>query len=116
MVLHALHTTAEGGTEDAAIEEFEEIRRQIHFEERQHLTFWGMFKQPTLRKRLILGFFLQCLTQSSGVLVVFNYQVRTRSSQDIVSKAEPHIFNERYIDRSFYIRTWALLALSLYFF
>lgn len=35
----------------------------------------GMFKKPSYRKRLLVGFFVQSLCQCTGVLVVAFYQV-----------------------------------------
>jgi len=77
VVLERLHRTADDTEGKAAHIEFLQIKQQVELESRDNVgNLISMFKRPNIRKRLLLGFFLQCLAQSTGVLVVFNYQVR----------------------------------------
>ncbi|KAF9698416.1 hypothetical protein EKO04_003944 [Ascochyta lentis] len=60
-----------------AAEEIHQIHLQLQLERAQgvHGTWAEVFKKKSYRKRLISGFFVQCIAQSTGVLVVNNYQV-----------------------------------------
>ncbi|CAK7207156.1 hypothetical protein SEUCBS139899_009964 [Sporothrix eucalyptigena] len=74
-VLSNLHRTAEDPDASGAHVEFREIQNQIHIEAEERIdTLWKCLCTPDVRRRMIYGFCLQWLLQSTGVLVVFNYQ------------------------------------------
>ncbi|OCT51766.1 sugar transporter [Cladophialophora carrionii] len=75
-ILQKLHATADDPEASTARDEYLQVKEQVQLEagEVTHNIF-TMMKRAHLRKRLLLGFFLQWLAQSSGVLVVFNYQI-----------------------------------------
>ncbi|KAF2021156.1 general substrate transporter [Aaosphaeria arxii CBS 175.79] len=60
-----------------AMEEFYQIHLQLELEQSQQVnnSWIEIFRKKSYRKRLIYGFFVQCIAQSTGVLVVNNYQV-----------------------------------------
>jgi hypothetical protein len=75
-ILNKLHKAADGSGGAAAQDEYLLIKSQIELDEGvESLSIITMMKNPNMRRRLCSGFFLQWLAQSSGVLVVFNYQV-----------------------------------------
>ncbi|KEF51771.1 uncharacterized protein A1O9_12108 [Exophiala aquamarina CBS 119918] len=76
-VLRKLHNRPEDPNETTAKEEFIQIQRQIELERAENINKgWGhLFKKPSYRKRLLLGFGTQFIAQSTGVLVVNNYQI-----------------------------------------
>lgn len=76
-VLRKLHNRPEDPSETLAKEEFYQIRMQIELEHASGLdkSWFTLFKKPSYRKRLLLGFATQFIAQSTGVLVVNNYQV-----------------------------------------
>ncbi|KAM5344574.1 hypothetical protein ACJ41O_013109 [Fusarium nematophilum] len=55
----------------------QQIRMQLEIEKQENTsTGWKeVFSQASYRKRLLYGFFVQCIAQSTGVLVVNNYQI-----------------------------------------
>lgn len=67
-VLRKLHTRPDDPDEIVAREEYLQIRRQIELERADKLSKgWGaLFKKPSMRKRLILGFGTQFIAQSTG--------------------------------------------------
>lgn len=75
-VLENLHRTAADPDATGAHAEFQQIRAQIELESEQDLgSLFKCLREPRIRKRMMYGFLLQWLLQSTGVLVVFNYQV-----------------------------------------
>lgn len=58
-----------------AREEHLQIRRQLELERQKPQGLWAQLKEPHIRKRFFTGLFVQCLAQSTGVLVTSNYQV-----------------------------------------
>ncbi|EXJ68768.1 uncharacterized protein A1O5_07699 [Cladophialophora psammophila CBS 110553] len=96
-VLRSLHTRPEDPDEIVAREEFLQIRRQIELERADKLSkSWdALFKKPSLRKRLILGFGTQFIAQSTGVLVVNNYQILLYKSLGITGSL-PLLLNALY--------------------
>ncbi|KAH0837179.1 hypothetical protein AYO21_08164 [Fonsecaea monophora] len=96
-VLRNLHTRPEDPEEIVAREEFLQIRRQIELERADKLSrSWAaLFKKPSLRKRLILGFGTQFIAQSTGVLVVNNYQILLYKSLGITGSL-PLLLNALY--------------------
>lgn len=46
--------------------------RQINFEEEQHMSVLQMFKIPSMRKRLIIGFLTMAGGQMTGLLVILS--------------------------------------------
>lgn len=81
-VLENLHRTLEDPEAREAHIEYRQIKSQLELEAREHLGgLVAMFRKPSMRKRLIYGFYLQWLLQSTGVLVIFNYQVSAGSAE-----------------------------------
>ncbi|KAF2100563.1 general substrate transporter [Rhizodiscina lignyota] len=75
-ILQRLHTRPNDPTGIAAKEEYYQIRKQIELENAKGITnLWHMIKTPSYRKRILAGLLVQCAAQSTGVLVVNNYQV-----------------------------------------
>ncbi|EXL91361.1 general substrate transporter [Fusarium oxysporum II5] len=78
-VLEKLHPSTERHPEGHSFAEHElhQIHNQLEIEKRENAaTGWReAFSRPSYRKRLLYGFFVQCVAQSTGVLVVNNYQV-----------------------------------------
>ncbi|KAH7252798.1 general substrate transporter [Fusarium tricinctum] len=78
-VLNKLHSSNSSQPEEDSLAERElrQIRVQLEIEN-QTTTSHGWkeaFSRPSYRRRLLYGFFLQCIAQSTGVLVVNNYQI-----------------------------------------
>ncbi|KAI1614374.1 general substrate transporter [Exophiala viscosa] len=96
-VLRKLHTRPDDPDEIVAREEYLQIRRQIELERADQLNkSWAtLFKKPSLRKRLILGFGTQFIAQSTGVLVVNNYQILLYKSLGITGSL-PLLLNALY--------------------
>ncbi|KAK5744134.1 hypothetical protein LTR17_002164 [Elasticomyces elasticus] len=69
--------TADGVNEELLFERYHDIRAQISSEQRaaEQSSKWHLFTKPSLRKRLLCGTFTQFILQSTGVLVINNYQV-----------------------------------------
>ena len=78
-VLQRLHVRADdkGDTNHiAAKEEFYQIRKQLELEKQTGVqSFMEMLKRPSYRKRIYCGVLVQFAAQSTGVLVVNNYQI-----------------------------------------
>ncbi|KAI8712213.1 MFS domain-containing protein [Fusarium sp. LHS14.1] len=78
-VLEKLHPISENHPEGHSFAENElhQIRNQLEIERLDNAaTGWAeAFSRPSYRKRLLYGFFVQCIAQSTGVLVVNNYQI-----------------------------------------
>lgn len=78
-ILQDLHRTAADPDAIGAQTEYEQIQAQVVLEAEEQLSnLFKCFAKPHIRRRMILGFCVQWYLQSTGVLVVFNYQVRTR--------------------------------------
>ncbi|KAK3717672.1 hypothetical protein LTR37_005739 [Vermiconidia calcicola] len=76
VVLQRLHVRPGDTSDIAAKEEFYQIRKQIELENQTGVTtFWGMFQRKSYRKRIFCACLVQFAAQSTGVLVVNNYQV-----------------------------------------
>jgi MFS family permease len=75
-VLERLHARPDDPHHMAAREEFMQIHKQIELERHQKVgNLIQLIIHPTYRKRLFYGFFFQVLAQTTGVLVINNYQV-----------------------------------------
>lgn len=75
-ILEKLHARPEDPTNVSAKEEFIQIQAQIELERAQDLgSIISLLRKPTYRKRLLSGFFVLFIAQTTGVLVVNNYQV-----------------------------------------
>lgn len=63
--------------EEVLYGKYQDIRAQIKDEQQaaQHSSKWHLLTKPSLRKRLVCGMFTQFILQSTGVLVINNYQV-----------------------------------------
>ena len=96
-VLRKLHTRADDPDEITAKEEFVQIQKQIELERSEKISkSWGtLFRKPSYRKRLILGFGTQFIAQSTGVLVINNYQILLYKSLGI-SGSLPLLLNGLY--------------------
>jgi hypothetical protein len=70
-VLQKLHQNL-GEVEDfQAREEFHQIRQQVVLDRKNEMSWLALWKTPSTRKRLLMGFFIIAAAQSSGVLVRF---------------------------------------------
>lgn len=58
-ILEKLHKTADDPEGILAREEYYQIRQQIQLEKQNKISFWDALKQPHMRKRMFLGFFIQ---------------------------------------------------------
>lgn len=75
-VLQRLHVRPGDTSDIAAKEEYYQIRKQIELENQTGVTtFLDMFRRRSYRRRIVCGLLVQCAAQSTGVLVVNNYQV-----------------------------------------
>ena len=77
-VLCRLHTDpGQAQQHTKAREEFYQMRLQLESDKGSAVQAgqWALFTKPSYRRRLIIGCFTQFVTQSTGVLVVNNYQV-----------------------------------------
>ncbi|KFZ16138.1 hypothetical protein V501_02371 [Pseudogymnoascus sp. VKM F-4519 (FW-2642)] len=73
--LRKLHRRTNDPDEILAREEFLQIRQQVALDRLQKRSFIELWKKSSTRKRLLYGIFVQCIAQSTGVMVVNNYQV-----------------------------------------
>lgn len=74
--MEKLHAHPNDPEHIGAQEEFLQIRRQIELEKSQpHLNMIQLLMSPRYRKRMMFGFYLQAMCQSTGVLVISNYMV-----------------------------------------
>lgn len=67
--LRKLHRRTDDPEEILAREEFLQIRQQVALDRLQNQSFIQLWKKPSTRKRLLFGIFVQCIAQSTGVLV-----------------------------------------------
>ncbi|KAH8652577.1 general substrate transporter [Ilyonectria robusta] len=74
-VLKKLHNKASDPTHGIAELEFIQIKQQVTNDRCNELSWIGLWKTPATRKRLLMGFFVIAAAQSSGVLVINNYQI-----------------------------------------
>ncbi|KAH7267975.1 hypothetical protein MRS44_011740 [Fusarium solani] len=74
-VLKNLHSSKDDTTHRLAANEFAEIQRQIDLDREHELPWLALWKRPNTRRRLIYGFLAIAVAQSSGVLVINNYQI-----------------------------------------
>ncbi|KAH6678774.1 general substrate transporter [Plectosphaerella plurivora] len=76
-VLIKLHHTPEDTEDTLARHELQEIMAQLRIEkETTGPAGWRTaFGKKSFRRRMLYGFFVQCIAQSTGVLVVNNYQI-----------------------------------------
>ncbi|KAJ5398588.1 hypothetical protein N7465_009077 [Penicillium sp. CMV-2018d] len=78
VVLQKLQGYQDGPSDrDLALIELEAICTQLAADRQvtEHAGRWALFKNPSYRKRLFCGCFTQFIGQSTGVLVINNYQV-----------------------------------------
>lgn len=77
-ILCKLHRDPDNGPDHIkAREEFYQMSTQIDLDKEvaRAAGKWALFTKPTYRKRLLFGCFTQFILQSTGVLVINNYQV-----------------------------------------
>ncbi|KAM0323529.1 hypothetical protein ACHAQA_008810 [Verticillium albo-atrum] len=77
-VLSKLHHSPEDPDNSFAQSELQQILTQLQLEQQQigKVPGWKeAFSCKSFRRRLLYGFFVQCIAQSTGVLVVNNYQI-----------------------------------------
>lgn len=75
-ILEKLHASPDDPGKISAREEFLQIQCQIELERSQNLgNIFSLLRRPSYRKRLLSGFFVLFIAQSTGVLVINNYQV-----------------------------------------
>jgi hypothetical protein len=76
-ILEKLHAHPLDRSHIGAHEEFIQISRQLALERAKPAgNLFQLFKNPAHRKRLLMGFTLQAMCQTTGVLVISNYLVR----------------------------------------
>lgn len=68
-VLKKLHSSPDDPDSQFACAEFTQIQRQVELDRENELSWIGLWKKPSTRKRLLYGFFVIAAAQSSGVLV-----------------------------------------------
>lgn len=68
-VLRKLHRRSTDPDEILACEEFLQINQQVALDATMSLSFIGLWKKPSTRKRLLIGIFVQFIAQCTGVLV-----------------------------------------------
>ncbi|KAL2858501.1 putative sugar transporter [Aspergillus pseudoustus] len=73
-ILNRLHPTTDANI-DCATETFTEICAQIAIGSENRQSFLQSLKDSQTLKRFLCAFFVQCIAQSSGILVISNYQV-----------------------------------------
>jgi hypothetical protein len=71
LVLRKLHSRPDGSSNSVAEEELAQIVQQVTLDRANEMSFFALWRNPSTRKRLVLGFFIIFTTQSSGVLVSF---------------------------------------------
>ncbi|EPE08408.1 general substrate transporter [Ophiostoma piceae UAMH 11346] len=74
-VLCNLHSAPGDTDSNAAHAEGEHIRQQLAIDDTQDHSLRAIILRPSYRKRFLMGFYIQFLAQSTGVLVINNYQV-----------------------------------------
>ncbi|KAF5556450.1 sugar transporter [Fusarium phyllophilum] len=74
-VLTKLHHQPGDSNNEAAQSECRAIKAQLMAESSEPKSFVGIMRKPSYRKRILIGIFVQCIAQSTGVLVINNYQV-----------------------------------------
>ncbi|KLP03307.1 related to sugar transporter [Fusarium fujikuroi] len=74
-ILTKLHHQPGDLNNEAAQSECRAIKTQLTLESSEPKSFVGIMRKPSYRKRLLIGIFVQCIAQSTGVLVINNYQV-----------------------------------------
>lgn len=75
-ILEKLHANKDDPSHIGAREEFIQIHRQLALERTKPTgNLIQLFRVPSYRKRLLMGFCLQAMCQTSGVLVISNYLV-----------------------------------------
>jgi hypothetical protein len=78
-ILEKLHAQPSDPSHIGAREEFIQISRQLALERAKPAgNLFQLFKNPAYRKRLLMGFTLQAMCQTTGVLVISNYLVSPR--------------------------------------
>ncbi|KAH7145391.1 general substrate transporter [Dactylonectria estremocensis] len=77
LVLEKLHPDSQGEGHSFADNELQEICAQLELEIHEATSdgWRQVFSKKSYRKRILYGFFVQCIAQSTGVLVVNNYQI-----------------------------------------
>ncbi|KAF4556988.1 Sugar (and other) transporter-like protein 56 [Elsinoe fawcettii] len=72
VILARLHDSSD---DSLAREEYNQIQTQLALDAEIPQNFIEVMKVPSYRKRLLLGLLIQCAAQSTGVLVINNYQI-----------------------------------------
>lgn len=84
-VLASLHGSSDLSSDTSAPRiECQQIKHQLQLEvDEGGKNLLQVLISPRWRKRMIMGFLVQFLMQSTGILVIFNYQVRTTYSSSV---------------------------------
>ncbi|BCS26812.1 uncharacterized protein APUU_51523S [Aspergillus puulaauensis] len=90
--LKRLHQTAGDSDDTVAREELIQIFAQIELEKAKSRSLISMLQIPSYRRRLLTGFFIQFLCQSSGVTVINNYSVMLYTMLGIPSDVQLLIY------------------------
>ena len=70
-----LHDEPEDATHQLATTEHTLMRKQVALDATHDITWSGLFKRNSTRKRLLLGIFLMFMQQSTGQNVLYGFQV-----------------------------------------
>ena len=73
--LKKLHRSNDDPDDLLAQEEYLQIQEQLRLERQDNVGLWQQLKRPSVRKRFLTGLFVQCVGQSTGILVTSNYQI-----------------------------------------
>jgi hypothetical protein len=72
-IIHRMHSDPSDPTDEFAKREFYQMQKQIALDKTFATSYWGIFKQPSMRKRALTTILLEFCLMSSGVLVILNY-------------------------------------------
>ncbi|KAF5716676.1 sugar transporter [Fusarium mundagurra] len=74
-ILTKLHHQPGDLNNEAAQSECRAIKTQLMADSSEPKSFVGIMRKASYRKRILIEIFVQCIAQSTGVLVINNYQV-----------------------------------------
>jgi hypothetical protein len=75
-VLKLLHSSKDDPDHQFATAEFTQIKLQIDLDRENELAWLSLWRKPNTRKRMIYGFLVIAIAQSSGVLVSSEFQFK----------------------------------------
>ncbi len=75
VILQHLHASPEDPENNESREEYASIQRQLELDAQRGSGLRMVISYPPYRRRFLIGLYVQCIAQSTGVLVINNYQV-----------------------------------------